>query len=94
MLFGISKELVKCNKFNLSYNALKINNTTSYKYLGWPIDQTINLNDRFEKAYRKMSSHILPIPLSDLTKKSNTVRLLNHDCSVVFIQLYCEYELY
>ena len=70
MLFEISKELVKCNKFNLSYNALKINNTTSYKYLGWRIDQTITLNDRFEKAYRKMSSHILPIPLSDLTKKA------------------------
>lgn len=71
MMFVISKELVKSEEFSFSYNGLKINNTTGYKYLGWHIDQTLNLSDRFEKAYKKISSHLrlLSIPLSNLRKK-------------------------
>lgn len=96
MMFVISKELVKSEEFSFSYNGLKINNTTGYKYLGWHIDQTLNLSDRFEKTYKKISSHLglLSIPLSNLRKKSNLARLSNYDCSIVFIQLYCEFELY
>ena len=96
MMFVISKELVKCEEFSFSYNGLKNNNTAGFKYLGWHVDQTLNLRDRFEKAYKKISSHLrlLSIPLSNLRKNSNFVRSSNYDCSIVFIQLYCEFEIY
>jgi len=57
---------------NLCYNGVKINNTTTYKYLGINVDKCVNLNDHFESTYKKMSGRLrlLSKLRSNLTKKA------------------------
>lgn len=58
MLFGTSKRLHAAGGIQVCYNQQKINFTTTYKYLGTIMDSQLNLNENFEKSYKKASSRL------------------------------------
>jgi hypothetical protein len=59
MLLGTNKRLSKVDKeLNLYYRDTKINTTKSYKYLGTYLDNTLSLNEDFEKSYKRGSSRL------------------------------------
>ena len=59
MLFGTAKNLTKQpDILNVTYEYNTIKVTTSYKYLGVHIDQSINLNSHFNKTYKKASGRL------------------------------------
>ena len=90
MLFRTSRKLAKCDTLNLSDSDLKINYATRYKCLGTYVDQTVHLNDYFEKNIQgNVFSSPSPVQTSFKSDKSSFIRLANHDCSVVFIKFYC-----
>ena len=58
MLFGTAKRLAKKNTIQLQINERPINHTESYCYLGNQLDPTLNLNNNFEKAYKRASGRV------------------------------------
>ena len=59
MLFGTAKRLSKVDRsLNITYNQQILNQTTTYKYLGTTVDPVLNLNDNFNKSYKKASSRL------------------------------------
>jgi hypothetical protein len=57
MLFGTNKK--RGNKhLNVSYRDEPINETTSYKYLGILLDQSLTLSENFAQTYKKASSRL------------------------------------
>ena len=75
MLFRTSRKLAKCDTLNLSDSDLKINYATRYKCLGTYVDQTVQLNDYFEKNIQgNVFSSPSPVQLhSNLTKAALSV---------------------
>ena len=59
MLFGTSKRL-SMNRHDLAiyFGGHRITNTTSYVYLGHTLDQSLQLNNSFQSAYKKASSRV------------------------------------
>ena len=54
MLFGLSHQLLKSgNLLNVTYEGNKINFVTQYSYLGTIIDNQLNLNDNFNRSYKR-----------------------------------------
>lgn len=59
MLFGTTKCLNNTNKkLHISYKGQKINNVSEYKYLGNIVDRYLNLNNNFDKVYKKASQRL------------------------------------
>ena len=59
MMFGTAPALRNQDSFNIVYDGCKtVNVTTSYKYLGVKIDQTLNLNTNFQYTYRKANGKL------------------------------------
>ena len=59
MVFGTAKRLSTTSKFlSIKYNGNVINNATTYKYLGNHLDRNLNLDENFERAYRKASGRL------------------------------------
>ena len=58
MLFGTSKRLSNTNELDIFYRGKKIVCTSSYKYLGSLIDPSLNLNEFFNKTYKKASTRL------------------------------------
>ena len=59
MLYGSSKRLkMSGKKLNVMYEGNKINFVTQYKYLGTIIDNHLNLNKNFDRAYKRASSRL------------------------------------
>ena len=56
MLFGTSKWLNKLESKEMEINlhGVKINGTSSYKYLGVHLVPTLNFEDHFNKIYKKL----------------------------------------
>ena len=58
MLFGTAKRLPTVNNFNVFYHfniTIKVN---SYVYLGNTINSSLNLNENFDKKYKKASGRM------------------------------------
>ena len=45
--------ITKC--ISIKYNGIVINNATKYKYLSNELDRNLNLDENFERVYRKSS---------------------------------------
>ena len=59
MLFSTDKRLSKTpRKLSLEYKYQVIHSTKRYKYLGCILDPCLNLNDFFDKSYKKASSRL------------------------------------
>ena len=59
MVFGTGKKLSTTpTVLEVKYKDNIINVTTSYKYLGVKLDQTLSLNEHFESSYKKASSRL------------------------------------
>ena len=58
MLFSTAKKLSESHNLNLLYGETRINNATSYKYLGILIDPELRLTDHFENTIRKSTSRL------------------------------------
>ena len=59
MLFGTARRLSKNSQIlELLYRFTPINYTTTYKYLGTVVDQTLNLGEQFNTMYKKASSKL------------------------------------
>lgn len=59
LLFGTSKRLSTVNRIvEVKYKQDKINVTTSFKYLGVEVVCSLNLNNYFERCYKKGSSRL------------------------------------
>ena len=59
MLFGTSKNVSKhLDEFEIYVNGTKINSTKQYKYLGVPIDSSLNMNSFFDACYKKASTRL------------------------------------
>ena len=57
MLFGSSQRLkMGGNHLNVMYEGNKINFLAQYKYLGMVIDNHLNLNENFDRAYKRAST--------------------------------------
>ena len=54
-LFGTAKRLSKVNNFNVFYHFNIVNQVNSYVYIGNIIDSSLNLNENFDKKYKKTS---------------------------------------
>ena len=55
MLFGTAKRLSTVNNFNVFYRFSIVNQVNSFVYLGNTIDSSLNLNENFDKKYKKAS---------------------------------------
>ena len=54
VVFGTAKRLSMTSKCtSIKYNGNVINNATTYKYLCNQLDRNLNLDENFERAYRK-----------------------------------------
>jgi hypothetical protein len=59
MLFGTTKKLSKiARNLEIKYRGNVINNTSRYEYLGNLIDPALNLNENFQRWYKKASGRI------------------------------------
>jgi len=58
MLFGTAQRLSKKNHTELEIESQQINCTGSYCCLGNELNQSLNLNDNFEKAYKRASGRL------------------------------------
>jgi hypothetical protein len=59
MLFGTAKRLsLNVKILELFYRFTPIQYTTTYKYLGTTVDQTLNLGEQFNKMYKKASTKL------------------------------------
>lgn len=60
MIFGSSIRLSRLNDppMQLSYQGVYINHTTSYKYLGLSLNQTLNMSNYFSSAIKKASGRL------------------------------------
>ena len=59
MVFGTAERLSMTSKCILiKYNGNVINNATTYKYLGNQLDKNLNLDENFERAYKKASGRL------------------------------------
>ena len=87
MLFGTRRKL-KDLKLNVSFHNKNVTETTQYKYLGIVLDQSLLLNNHFQKTYKKASSRLRLLskvrPLLTI-KAANTLYL----ALVVPILTYC-----
>ena len=54
MMFGISQKN-KNKSLRIQHNFSNITNTSTYKYLGVKLDQTLSLRDHIESTYKKAS---------------------------------------
>ena len=58
-LFGLSQRLKKGGKIlNVMYESHKINFVTHYNYLGTIIDNHLNLNENFNRSYKRASTRL------------------------------------
>lgn len=59
LLFGTSKKVANHSKdFEIYANDTKITVTKQYKYLGVPVDSSLNMNSFFDTCYKKASSRL------------------------------------
>ena len=58
MLFGTAKRLSKKNHIDLEIEGQQVNHTSSYYYLGNDLDQSLNLNDNFDKTYKRVNGRL------------------------------------
>ena len=49
---------IKNKNLEINHNNNKISNTSSYKYLGVKLDQTLSLRDHVESVYKKASARL------------------------------------
>ena len=86
MLLGTNRK-IKDNVLSVFLNGELINYTTTYKYLGVLVDQTVNLNEHFGQAFKRASSRLrllkktrpfLTIDAAETIYKSMTVPLLTN----------------
>jgi len=57
MLFG-TRQKIKNKSLEITYKDQEINHTTSYKYLGVKLDQTVLLNDHLNSTYKKAAGRL------------------------------------
>lgn len=87
MLFGTSQK-IKDNTIEIICKGNQIESTTSYKYLGVNLDQTLNLGEHVDKVYKKASGRL------NLLKKirpqlTNKVALCIYKTMLLPIFTYC-----
>ena len=91
MLTGTRRKSAKNSDLNVYFNGSPINLTTSYTYLGTEIDHHINMNEKFNKSYKSMSSrlHLLKKLQQNITfeaaksvYQSTVVPIFSFDCIV------------
>ena len=59
LLFGTPQKVSKyLSDFEIDVNDTKITVTKSYKYLGIPVDSSLNMNTFFDKCYKKASTRL------------------------------------
>ena len=59
LLFGTPQKVSKqFQDFDVYVNTTKISITKDYKYLGVPVDSSLNMNTFFDKCYKKASSRL------------------------------------
>ena len=59
LLFGTSQRVSKQHEnFNVRFREDNISITTSYKYLGVELNQSLNINSHFDKCYKRASSRL------------------------------------
>ena len=59
LLFGTPQKVSKqFQDFDVYVNTTKISITKDYKYLGVPLDSSLNMNTFFDKCYKKASSRL------------------------------------
>ena len=57
-IFGTSPRIKKTTPLDIKINGTRLNQTTSYKYLGVHLDSTLALNEIFKSKYKKLSSRL------------------------------------